>query len=432
MPKLLLIALLGSAAALATDDAHAPPGQRHAPSGRRLAPRTCPKGQYDAGYTQKTSGSCAAPKAPPIATKAACEAAAAAQGLSDLTADSVTDALYPPGCFSLPGILYYNDESSSTAPCTSAQKCLCVSSDCTPCPRGTFASAPGARTTCSSCAAGKASPKSGSASSADCVTPPTVLAKSWHDCSNQTFRSCHDDSICTKGANCTAWDFYTFDEVATTACSGRNELPGRAGISIDAAMAHCSSMPTCVSFEQLGCCFLDTGRAGCDFQFSETCTVAVSTHNSDVTLFVKTDILATAPTTTKEGSCKTDKATYCGSSGMCKGGGDDAKTDIGNQKSGGCGEWCGESLVISVLAITACCLVYCGCLQRTLPRNRIPAGDTPASLPPPAHDDAFVPSALFEGARKGFDFKTGAQGCGYYQLDAKFEMVPLAASSALA
>ena len=91
MPKLMLIALLGSAAALATDDAHAPPGQRHAPSGRRLAPRTCPKGQYDAGYTQKTSGSCAAPKAPPIATKAACEAAAAAQGLSDLTADSVTD-----------------------------------------------------------------------------------------------------------------------------------------------------------------------------------------------------------------------------------------------------------------------------------------------------------------------------------------------------
>ena len=173
MPKLLLIVLLGSAAALATDDAHAPPGQRHAPSGRRLAPRNCPKGQYDAGFTQKTSGSCAAPKAPPIATKAACEAAAAAQGLSDLAADSVTDALYPPGCFSLPGILYFNDESSSTAPCTSAQKCLCVSSDCTPCTRCTFASAPGARTTCSSCAAGKASPKSGSASA-----PPLLTA--WH------------------------------------------------------------------------------------------------------------------------------------------------------------------------------------------------------------------------------------------------------------
>jgi hypothetical protein len=96
-------------------------------------------------------------------------------------------------------------------------------------------------------------------------------------------------------------------------------------------------MPTCTSFEQLdnpGAC-----KDGCDFHFSKTlyqrtqdgdaCTVAVSTqgstHNSDSTLFVKTDILAAAPTTTKEGSCETDKATYCASYGKS---GVDTVTDV--------------------------------------------------------------------------------------------------------
>jgi len=78
----------------------------------------------DSGYTIKTEGTCDTW----ITTLGECEAAAAALGLSDLTAVAQgwgTDN--PPGCFQdgSSSLLYFNTDASSPAHCTTFAKCIC-------------------------------------------------------------------------------------------------------------------------------------------------------------------------------------------------------------------------------------------------------------------------------------------------------------------
>ena len=78
----------------------------------------------DSGYNLKTDGTCKTY----MTTAEECEAAAAALGLSDLTAVAqgwATDN--PPGCFQdgSSSFLYFNTDASSPAHCTTSAKCIC-------------------------------------------------------------------------------------------------------------------------------------------------------------------------------------------------------------------------------------------------------------------------------------------------------------------
>ena len=76
------------------------------------AQQTCPAGQY-ATHALQMSGSCASVPA----TKAECEAAAAALGLSDLVADTISSSSYPPGCVQGGSYLNWNTLPSSSGKC---------------------------------------------------------------------------------------------------------------------------------------------------------------------------------------------------------------------------------------------------------------------------------------------------------------------------
>jgi hypothetical protein len=89
---------------------------------------------------------------------------------------------------------------------------------------------------------------------------------------------------------------HTYQKLTQRACSGRNEIASRSGISFDDAKVHCSSISSCVSFENMsGGGSGNSCTSSCLFQFSTSCSEAASTHYSSYSLYVKKAPQSTTP-----------------------------------------------------------------------------------------------------------------------------------------
>jgi hypothetical protein len=148
----------------------------------------------------------------PIKTKVQCEAAAGALGMEVTKAVEATmesGAQLPPGCSYANSKLYFNPDSSSTAPCHEAHRCPCVNDSCsTPskfkeeccsmCSAGHYSASSGA-TECAPCAAGKFS--AGSAPCAVCPKGQSAVGEVKDVRGSTDCLACRDPEWCAGGGS---------------------------------------------------------------------------------------------------------------------------------------------------------------------------------------------------------------------------------------